>query len=115
MQTMTQVVNAYQASAAHRDPREQEAEMFQWANGSLRGARTANTIARVRAIADNRQLWSAVVALVRNPDNALPQDLRASIASVGMTVQREMDRDAPDFDFLISINDSFAAGLLGNA
>lgn len=114
MQTMTQAVSAYQASATHRDPREQEAEMFQWANGSLRAARDANAITRVRALADNRQLWSAVVALVRDPTNALPQDLRASIASVGKAVQREMDSDTPDFDFLIGVNDNLAAGLLGN-
>jgi flagellar biosynthesis regulator FlaF len=115
MPTMTLAVNAYQASSAHRDPRDQEAEVFQWANGSLRAARDANPIARVRAVADNRRLWTAVIDLVRNPSNVLPDELRASIASVGIAVQREMDRDAPDFDFLININDSFALGLLGKA
>ncbi|MBN8905122.1 MAG: hypothetical protein J0H99_00525 [Rhodospirillales bacterium] len=30
---------------------------------------------------------------------------------LGLRVQREMDRDTPDFDFLISINESFVAGL----
>ena len=40
--------------------------------------------------------------------------LRASIVSVGFAVQREMDREDPDFDFLISINENIAAGLSGN-
>ena len=48
---------------------------------------------------------------MRDPLNALPQNLRASIVSVGLAVQREMDRDAPDFDFLIAINENIAAGL----
>ena len=43
--------------------------------------------------------------------DALPPDLRASIVSVGIAVQREMTRDNPDLDFLISINDNIAAGL----
>jgi flagellar biosynthesis regulator FlaF len=38
-------------------------------------------------------------------------ELRASIVSVGLIVQREMDREAPDFDFLIAINENIAAGL----
>jgi flagellar biosynthesis regulator FlaF len=48
-----------------------------------------------------------------DPPNALPTELRASIVSVGLAVQREMDRDAPDFDFLISVNENVAAGLAG--
>ena len=48
---------------------------------------------------------------MRDPANALPQSLRASIVSVGLAVQREMNRDAPDFDFLISVNENIAAGL----
>ena len=48
---------------------------------------------------------------MRDPLNALPVELRASIVSVGLIVQREMDREAPDFDFLIAINENIAAGL----
>jgi flagellar biosynthesis regulator FlaF len=39
--------------------------------------------------------------------------LRAAILSVGLTVQREMDQEAPDFNFLIGINESITAGLAG--
>ncbi len=71
------------------------------------------TLPRVRAIADNRRLWMTVSDLMRDPLNALPEELRASIVSVGLTVQREMDREAPDFNFLIAINENIAAGLSG--
>jgi len=48
---------------------------------------------------------------MRDPLNPLPAELRASIVSVGLAVQREMDNDSPDFDFLIEINENIAAGL----
>jgi flagellar biosynthesis regulator FlaF len=49
--------------------------------------------------------------LMRDPGNALPHTLRASILSVGITVQRVMDAESPDFDFLAGINEDIAAGL----
>ena len=52
-------------------------------------------IRRVQAIADNRRLWITCQDLMRDPLNALPQTLRASIVSVGLAVQREMDREIP--------------------
>ena len=88
--------------------------MFRRANGALRAARSEGPIPRVRALADNRRLWMAVVDLLRDPANALPEELRASMISVGIAVQREMERDAPDFEFLINVNDNMAAGLSGN-
>jgi flagellar biosynthesis regulator FlaF len=39
--------------------------------------------------------------------------LRASLISVGLAVQREMDTDQPDAVFLASVNDNIAAGLSG--
>lgn len=88
--------------------------MFRRATGALKLARDANSdFPRIQAIADNRRLWSTVSDLMRDPLNALPQDLRASIVSVGLAVQREMDREEPDFDFLIAINENMAAGLSG--
>ena len=52
-----------------------------------------------------------MVDLLRDPDNALPAGLRASMVSIGLAVQREMRRPAPDIDFLLDINDNIAAGL----
>jgi flagellar biosynthesis regulator FlaF len=54
-----------------------------------------------------------VIDLMRDPENGLPAELRASIVSVGIAVQREMQQDAPDFDFLIGVNEDIAAGLSG--
>lgn len=113
MQTMSEAARAYKTAATHRSQREQEADVFRRATGALKAARDATSIARVRAIADNRRLWMTISDLMRDPTNLLPPDLRASIVSVGLAVQREMDRDAPDFDFLIEINENMTAGLAG--
>jgi flagellar biosynthesis activator protein FlaF len=113
MHTMTRAARAYEASSSHRNLREQEADVFRRANGALRTARDQGVIPRVRAIADNRRLWMMMIDLLRDGTNALPEDLRASMVSVGLAVQREMDRGAPDFDFLISVNENVAAGLSG--
>jgi flagellar protein FlaF len=112
---MNQATQAYAAAATHRSPREQEADVFRRATGALKTARNADLIQRVRALADNRRLWMTVSDLMRDPSNALPVDIRAGIVSIGLTVQREMDRDSPDFDFLISINENIAAGLASQA
>lgn len=114
MQTNAQAARAYQTSASFRGMREQEADVFRRANGAIMAAKDGGAIARVRALADNRRLWSMVISLLTDPENALPESLRASIISVGRAVQREMDRETPDLDFLISINENLAAGLSGS-
>ena len=85
--------------------------MFRRATGALRGSVGCATLDRVRALADNRRLWHTVVNLMQDPANALPQNLRAGIVSLGIAVQREMDSAAPDFSFLIAVNESVTAGL----
>jgi flagellar biosynthesis activator protein FlaF len=115
MQTMSQAARAYEAAATHRSEREQEADVFRRATGVLKAARDSGTIRRVQAIADNRRLWMTVTDLMRDPLNSLPEALRASIVSVGLAVQREMDQATPDFDFLIAINEDIAAGLSGQS
>jgi len=111
MQTMTQATRAYQTATTHRSQREQEADVFRRAIGALKLARDAGPIPRLRALADNRRLWLTVTDLMHDPESGLPMDLRASIVSVGIAVQREMDRDTPNFDFLIEINQTIAEGL----
>ena len=113
MQTMTRAAQAYKAASAHRNLREQEADIIRQTIGALRSARTQGLIPQVRALADNRRLWTVVIDLVRDPTNALPEPLRAAIISVGLTVQREMDKENPDFEFLIGVNENIAAGLAG--
>ena len=113
MQRMQTATRAYQASGETRSLRLQEAEVFHRANGALRAGQAGDALPRVRALADNRQLWLTVIGLVRDPANALPESLRASLVSVGISVQREMDQPSPDFGFLIAVNENIAAGLAG--
>ncbi len=109
---MIHATRAYAAASARRSFREQEADVFRHANAMLRTARSEGAQPQARALADNRRLWMTLIDLMQDPANALPASLRASIVSVGMTVQREMDEAPPDFDFLIAVNEDFAAGLL---
>ena len=113
MQTVANAARAYQAAAAHRSMREQQADVFRWANASLRKGRGGDSLTRARALADNRRLWQVVVNLMQDPANPLPEQLRSSIISVGMAVQRDMEGNEPDFDFLIETNENLAAGLSG--
>ena len=107
--------SAYAAVAELRRPREQEADVFRRANGALRGSLSRGGNDRIRAIADNRRLWITLSDLMRDPDNALPKELRAGIVSLSLAVQREMDLAQPDFTFLIHVNDSMTAGLSSGA
>ncbi len=113
MSTFRQAAQAYESASRHRSQREQEADVFRRANAALKAARSGGTLARIKALADNRRLWLTVGDLMHDPENGLPLQMRAQIVSVGLAVQREMDQDQPDFDFLISINENFAAGLSG--
>jgi flagellar biosynthesis regulator FlaF len=113
---MTNVARAYAAAASHRGLREQEADIFMRTNAALRRAHEGGrTLDRVRALADNDRLWTAVIDLLRDPENALPAQLKASMVSVGRTVQREMQRETPDLGFLIQVNENIAAGLSGGS
>src|SRR6266487_1784861 len=96
MPTVNQAARAYETASTHRSQREQEADVFLRAIGALKAARDSGPIPRVQAIADNHRLWMTVADLMRDPLNSLPQELRAEIISVGLTVQREMEADNPD-------------------
>ncbi len=111
MKTMTRATRAYEAASVQRTQRAQEADVFRRATGALRLARDGTPIARVRALADNRRLWTTVNDLMRDPLSTLPVALRAQIVSVGLALQREMDNEEPNFDYLITINENIAAGL----
>ena len=116
MQTMTRAARAYAAAASHRGLREQEADVFLRANAALRRAReSGGTLDRVRALADNDLLWTVVIDLLRDPENTLPVQLKASLVSIGRTVQREMQGETPDLTFLIQVNENIATGLSGGS
>ena len=111
MSAYMQASRAYQTSSESRSLRAQEADIFRRANGAMRTALNGTEIDRVRAVADNRRLWLTVLGLVQDPHNQLPVPVRASLMSVGRSVQREMDAPSPDLDFLISVNENVSAGL----
>ena len=111
MQTAARAANAYRASSTHRSQRAQEAEVFLYALGGLRAARDAEPLYQVRALADNRRLWMTVLDLVRDPANQLPESTKAGLASIALAVERETDRERPNFDFLIEMNQHIADGL----
>jgi flagellar biosynthesis regulator FlaF len=115
MDEMAQAINAYTAAAGHRSLRQQEAEVFRRVNAELRNARTANGLARVRALAKTDQLWLAVSSAVRDPANQLPVKLRAQLVSIARAVQREVQSAEPDIEFLVAVNENVAAGLDGES
>lgn len=102
---------ALNAMTSMRPTRDQEADVFERAAAALRAARNGREIMQARALADNRRVWITVLDLMRDPNNALPVELRARIISVGLAVQRDMEAENPDFDFLIGVNENMAAGL----
>jgi flagellar biosynthesis regulator FlaF len=106
---------AYAASAGLRNLREQEADVFLRTNAILRQSRDRGAVPIARALADTGRLWGAVIDLLRDPQNALPGPLKASIVSVGLAVQREVQQPSPDIDFIIAVNADIAAGLAARA
>lgn len=113
MSSTNHAIQAYKTASQYRSQRDREADVFRQATAALRGAKGAGQIQQIRALADNRRLWMTVTDLLRDPTNALPEVLRIGIISVGMSVQREMDQETPDFDFLVEINEQITAGLAG--
>ena len=111
MSSQKNAARAYSASAGLRSLREQEADLFLRANAALRQSREHGAQPLVRAIVDTGRLWGTVIDLLRDPQNALPNALKASMVSVGLAVQREVQRPAPDIDFLITVNENLAAAL----
>ncbi len=106
-----EAARAYAAASSRRSVREQEAEVFRYVNAALRRGRASGGAARARALADMVRLWTTVLDLVADPENALPPDLRAAIVSLGLAVRREAQRPEPDFEFLVSVNENIANGL----
>ncbi|MGI3778150.1 MAG: flagellar biosynthesis regulator FlaF [Janthinobacterium lividum] len=106
-------LRAYASASRQRSPREQEAELFRSISSRLRNARDGAEMDRTRALADNARLWAATSRFLQDPANQLPPETRAGIVSIGHAVGRAMASSQPDFDFLISVNETMASGLSG--
>ena len=81
-----------------------------------------NTIDRIKVtetIKEGKTIYALTAETQRKADLTIRPDAKGNnpFASAlnGMAVQREMQRDAPDFDFLIDVNEDIAAGLSGQA
>jgi len=93
-------------------PKQMEAEVYGRATRALREALDdANPVSLVRALADNRRLWDAVLSAVVDPSNRLPVPLRAQIAALARTVLRECDAASPDTALIIEVNEQITAAL----
>lgn len=114
--TAVHALNADGAASIPRSQKSQEAEIFQRMNFRMRSASEyplLEKLLRVRAVADNRNLWQAAITLLRNPENPLPVELRAQIASVRQSVLNSCNSGEPDIDFMMTINQAIADGLAG--
>lgn len=69
----------------------------------------------VEAVYLVRSLWTLLVEDLANPENALPEDLRASLISIGLWVMREAEAirlgRVASFASLIEVTDQIREGL----
>jgi flagellar protein FlaF len=83
----------------------------------LRAAAAAGPGSRetVTALSQLRRLWAVFLDDLNSPENALPASLRAGIVSVGIWVNKEIDRarlgQCRDLTPLIEINEIIRDGL----
>ena len=83
----------------------------------LRAARDKGENSReaIEAIFYLRRLWAIFLDDLRNPENELPEQLRAGIVSIGIWMNREIDRfrtgQTKDLTPIIEINEIIRDGL----
>ncbi|MET0257298.1 MAG: flagellar biosynthesis regulator FlaF [Methylobacterium sp.] len=90
---MYQFSYAEVAQESSSTAREREREAFDNMIASLERAETAGPRSReaIEAIYVTRNLWSILVEDLASPENALPEELRASLISIGLWVMREAE------------------------
>lgn len=120
MTAVAQARRAYEiGNPALRSPRSTEYEAFAQVTRALRSAamgKGGNLPDRVRALHDNRRLWTLLAASVADPDNALPDDLRARLFYLyEFTTEhtRKILREGGQIEPLLDINAAVMAGLRG--
>lgn len=98
--------------SAVRTPRSSEHQLFTQITARLRHAK--NHADLVRALHDNRKLWTTLAVDVADNDNGLPEPLRAQIFYLAEFTQQHTSkvlRRQADPDTLIDINDAILGGL----
>lgn len=113
-------LQAYKTAATRAEtPRELEYRLFGQVTRALMHAATLDTsdiAGRIDALDWNRRLWSTLATDCADPDNAMPQALRAQIISISLFVSRHSSvimRGEDDFEALIDINRMVMQGLAG--
>jgi len=105
------------AAAPIQTDRGAEYQVFSQITQRLRHARRANDfVALSKALHDNRRLWSLLAADVADPENRLPEDLRARLfylAEFTMQHTSKVLRKEARADILIDINTWGMRGLQG--
>jgi flagellar protein FlaF len=78
-------------------------------------AKGPKSLEAINALYQLRRLWGVFMDDLRSPENGLPDSLRARLISIGIWVNREIDRlrggACDDFTPLIEINEIIRDGL----
>lgn len=79
------------------------------------GAADATVADRTEAVSFVQRLWKLLIDDLVEPENALPEAMRADLVSVGLWIIRQSDRvlrgEAHGFDALITVNATIRDGL----
>ena len=100
-----------------QDCRARERRAFDRAIALLRVAKEKGRSSRetVEALLFLRRLWTALIDDLVNPENGLPEALRASLISIGMWIMKEAEQirleKSDNFDGLIEMNAILRQGL----
>ena len=116
-------VAAYaQQQKRNLSPREVEAMAFTKAAVLLEDAKkqTNNIDEFSKALRFNHLLWTIIQADLTEPENQLPDEIKANVMSLSIFVDKQTTKalrssSAVDLDVLININRNLAAGLRTNA
>jgi flagellar protein FlaF len=99
------------------EARERERKALGHAVELLRAAKQSGPESRdgVEALLFVRRLWTVLLDDLANPDNALPETLRASLISIGIWILKQADLvrldGSRDLDGLIAVNETIRDGL----
>ncbi len=99
---------------AAASPRDIEIRALRYVNGLLSGAQDA--LARATALNKTAQLWYILLNDLASDGNALPDDLKAKLISLGLWAQREVAarlQDDQSLAPLIALHRDLIAGLEG--
>ena len=111
-------LQAYQRAAEQFEgPKQTEFRLFGLVTRALMEAAAADEkdlSTRIKALHWNRRLWSTISADCANPDNVLPVELRASIISLSIWVNKhtsEVMQGGQKIEPLIDVNRIIMQGL----